>query len=76
MLEAFEQVDSSLSKQHTGTGLGLPLVKAMMELHGGTLVLESAPGVGTTATLTFPAERLVYPAAQAASTDAVVVIAA
>ncbi len=62
VLEAFEQVDSALSKQHTGTGLGLPLVKAMMELHGGRLDLDSTPGVGTVATLTFPAQRLVYPA--------------
>ena len=75
VLEAFEQVDSSLSKQHTGTGLGLPLVKAMMELHGGTLELQSAPGVGTTATLTFPAERLVYPASQPAPAEAVVAAA-
>ncbi len=60
VLEAFEQVDSSLSRQHEGTGLGLPLVKAMMELHGGTLELESRLGAGTCATLVFPPDRLVY----------------
>ncbi|HYM73062.1 MAG TPA: ATP-binding protein [Stellaceae bacterium] len=65
VLEAFEQVDSALSKQHTGTGLGLPLVKAMIELHGGALVMQSTPGVGTTATLTFPPARLVYAAGNA-----------
>jgi signal transduction histidine kinase len=65
VLEAFEQVDSAVNKQHQGTGLGLPLVKAMMELHGGKLELQSTVGVGTTAILSFPAERLVYPAAAA-----------
>jgi signal transduction histidine kinase len=59
VLQAFEQVDSSLSRQHQGTGLGLPLVKAMMELHGGSLKLDSEVRVGTRATITFPSERLV-----------------
>jgi signal transduction histidine kinase len=62
MLEAFEQVESSLNRQHQGTGLGLPLVKAMIESHGGELRIESALGVGTKATLVFPAERIVQPA--------------
>ena len=54
VLEAFEQVDNSLSRRHQGTGLGLPLVKAMMELHGGVLELKSELGVGTEATMVFP----------------------
>ena len=58
VLEAFEQVDNSLSRRHQGTGLGLPLVKAMVELHGGKLELTSEPGVGTQATIVFPPERL------------------
>ncbi|MGC2411997.1 MAG: ATP-binding protein [Stellaceae bacterium] len=65
VLKPFEQVDSSLSRQHQGTGLGLPLVRAIMELHGGTVVLQSAIGVGTQVTLTLPAERLVYDLAPA-----------
>jgi signal transduction histidine kinase len=59
VVEAFEQVDSSLSRKYEGTGLGLPLVKMMIELHGGTLDLQSRLGVGTTAVITFPPDRLV-----------------
>ncbi len=55
----FEQVESSLSRSHNGTGLGLPLTAAMMELHGGALALTSTLGGGTTATIRFPAERVV-----------------
>ena len=56
--EPFGQVDSSLQREYEGTGLGLPLVKAMIEAHGGKLILETAPGTGTTASLAFPAERI------------------
>lgn len=50
----FGQVDSRLSRQHEGTGLGLPLTKALVERHGGTFALHSELGVGTTATATLP----------------------
>lgn len=53
----FLQTESGRLKE--GTGLGLPLVKQMAELHGGGLTIESAPGEGTTATILFPAERTV-----------------
>jgi signal transduction histidine kinase len=66
VLEAFEQADSSLSRKQQGTGLGLPLVKAMMALHDGTLTLSSRVGAGTNATIAFPSERLVYPAGTSA----------
>jgi signal transduction histidine kinase len=42
--------------------LGLPLVKAMTELHGGRLTMESTPDAGTTVTIWLPAERLLAPA--------------
>lgn len=58
-LEPFRQIDGSLSRQTTGTGLGLPLVKSLIELHGGTLTLVSKPGVGTTVFLSFPPERTI-----------------
>lgn len=54
----FMQVDSSLARQYQGTGLGLPLTKTLVELHGGRFKLESAPGEGTTATIVLPRERL------------------
>ncbi|HTZ76974.1 MAG TPA: ATP-binding protein [Stellaceae bacterium] len=56
-LERFGQIDNSLSRRYAGTGLGLPLVKAFAELHGGRFELESAPAVGTTAIVRFPAAR-------------------
>ncbi len=57
-LTPFGQVANRQSRQHEGTGLGLPLSKALAELHGGSLELESALGAGTTATLRLPAWRV------------------
>ncbi len=57
-LEPFGQVDSRLSRRYEGAGLGLPLVKRMTEAHGGSLRLDSTPGIGTSAIVTFPAARV------------------
>ena len=53
------QVDGPLVAGETGTGLGLPLVAAQIKLHGGGIDVQSAEGLGTTMTLTFPAHRVV-----------------
>jgi two-component system, cell cycle sensor histidine kinase PleC len=58
-LEAFRQVDGALTRRQEGTGLGLPLARALAELHGGTLAIASAPGEGTAVTVTLPRERVI-----------------
>ncbi len=59
-LSRFGQIDGDLNRQYEGTGLGLPLTKALVELHGGTLDLQSQIGVGTTVMVRFPAARIVH----------------
>jgi len=58
-MEPFGQVENSLSAINEGTGLGLPLVKSLIELHGGACEIGSAKSVGTQVSLLFPAERVV-----------------
>ena len=53
-LTPFGQVANKMTATHTGTGLGLPLAKAMLELHGGDLAISSAPHHGTTHRAEFP----------------------
>jgi two-component system cell cycle sensor histidine kinase PleC len=57
-LTPFGQVQNKMTARHNGTGLGLPLAKAMLELHGGTLAISSLPGHGTRIVLNFPASRI------------------
>lgn len=54
LFQPFTQLDTSLSRRFSGTGLGLALVKRMAELHGGEVGVESTVGVGSTFTLTIP----------------------
>jgi two-component system heavy metal sensor histidine kinase CusS len=56
VFDRFYQVDPSRSPRGQGTGLGLSIVRSIMELHGGTAILESQPDVGTTARICFPTE--------------------
>lgn len=58
IMESFGQADNTRAGVEEGTGLGLPLVKAMIEMHGGTLELDSEIDVGTTVTICFPPERI------------------
>jgi PAS domain S-box-containing protein len=53
----FGQVTGPWTRQHAGTGLGLPLAIGLAELHGATLTVNSIKGVGTTITVAFPAAR-------------------
>jgi len=57
-LTVFGQIEGSLIRKYDGAGLGLPLSKQLMEIHGGTLTVTSKKGEGTTVTATFPAERV------------------
>jgi len=52
--QPFGQVDNRLERRYEGTGLGLPLTKALVDLHKGTIVIDSARGQGTRVTVTFP----------------------
>jgi len=61
VLEPFEQVEDHLTRRNEGTGLGLPIAKALIELHGGQLLLDSELNVGTTAQLRLPRDRIGLP---------------
>ncbi|MBV9044031.1 MAG: PAS domain S-box protein [Alphaproteobacteria bacterium] len=58
-LEPFRQLDRSLARRFEGAGLGLSIAKSLIELHGGELLIESAAGAGTTATLVLPPARTI-----------------
>ncbi len=68
VLQPFTQVENTLTRTHAGTGLGLPLCKSLIELHGGRLALESTVRRGTSVRITLPKERVLAadPAASAA----------
>jgi signal transduction histidine kinase len=57
VFEEFRQVGRSYTSKQEGTGLGLALTRRFVELHGGTIRLESAPGKGSTFTFTLPLNR-------------------
>ncbi|QQE66584.1 hypothetical protein GFS31_32840 [Leptolyngbya sp. BL0902] len=54
LFQPFVQIDSALNRQYAGTGLGLALVKQIVELHGGTVALTSTAGVGSCFTVDLP----------------------
>jgi signal transduction histidine kinase len=59
VFEPFVQVENAMSRTQHGTGLGLPLVRKIMALHGGDIRLTSTKGVGTKVTATIPVSRFV-----------------
>jgi signal transduction histidine kinase len=62
-LEPFQQVEQDLSRRFEGSGLGLPLAKQLVELHGGTLTIMSELGKGTTVFISLPPDRVIRAAA-------------
>jgi len=62
IMEPFGQADSTYARSRGGVGLGLPIVKSLVELHGGRFTIESDYGRGTVARLHLPEERIVDPA--------------
>src|SRR5262249_51860669 len=63
VLQPFYRITSAFNARYQGAGLGLPLAKAIVELHGGTLTIETAPNAGTSVIFTLPLDT-------AASADA------
>jgi signal transduction histidine kinase len=68
-LTPFVQLDSRPGMRAEGAGLGLPLAKRLVELHGGKFEVESAPGAGTKITIRLPAERALASSDVAAQGD-------
>ncbi|HBE18050.1 MAG TPA: hypothetical protein DEA78_03970 [Cyanobacteria bacterium UBA11159] len=58
LFQSFVQIDSSLSRQYNGTGLGLSLVRRIVELHGGNVNVESSVGKGSCFSVRLPHQRL------------------
>ena len=58
-MQPFRQIDASISRKYGGTGLGLPLVKALIDLHGGGLHFDTETGRGTRVTVELPPQRVV-----------------
>lgn len=56
IFKPFEQGENNLNRTHEGTGLGLSLCKSLVELHGGTIRLDSHEGKGTSVMFSLPLE--------------------
>ena len=59
MLASFGQGSNSIKSAEQGAGLGLPIAKSLVDLHGGTFTLKSKLRIGTEVIVTFPPERVV-----------------
>jgi len=73
VLRPFQQADEGLARKFEGVGLGLSVAAGLMQLHGGSLQIDSIDNAGTTVTLRFPADRVLdaarSPTPQAAAND-------
>jgi two-component system, cell cycle sensor histidine kinase DivJ len=65
-MQPFGQVQSTYARDHQGTGLGLPIAKGLIELHGGKLVMTSRPGIGTSIRIGLPLSCMAEPPKQPA----------
>lgn len=68
-MRPFRQVENAFNRRYQGTGLGLPLARSMVELHEGTLKIDSAPGQGTRAEVRMPATRVLMSRPPVAAED-------
>lgn len=59
VMQPFAQVNSHTAREFEGTGLGLPICKSLLELHDGSMRIQSEEGEGTTVIITLPHERLI-----------------
>ena len=60
IFDRFKQVDKSLSRNAEGTGIGLSLVKSIVELHGGSIYVESEFGKGSKFTVRLPSGKVFH----------------
>ena len=61
LMQPFAQVEGAYQRRYRGTGLGLAIVRALVELHGGTMEIQSTPGRGTRVSVMLPADRIIPP---------------
>jgi signal transduction histidine kinase len=66
-LEPFGQIENAITKKYEGTGLGLPIARRLIEIHGGRLDVSSMKGAGTTVIVYLPADRVVESRSEAAA---------
>jgi PAS domain S-box-containing protein len=70
VLQPFAQIENIMTRTQTGTGLGLPLVKALAEMHGGRIEIDTMLGRGTTVSVRFPPGRVAGSGTAAAAAEA------